>query len=150
MSRAPAQKIRVLFVEDAVDDALLVRSFFAGASEFEVIHTQDGDQALELLRDQEWDLVVADLNVPGADGFEVIRGARARDRHLPILAITAYSQERYWDRAFEAGADQVLVKPLEKEAFLARVRAMLGSAAREDAPPRETIVIVEEIGRAHV
>jgi len=143
LSPARAHKIRVLFVEDAVDHALLVQTFLAPLPEFEVTHTQDGDQALQLIEQRDWDLLIADLNVPGADGFTVIRAAKTRNRHLPVLATTAYTQEHYWDQAFRSGADQVMVKPLRQEEFLARIRTMLGSAKRARATGRETIVVAE-------
>ena len=73
-------KLKVLFVEDEVDHAHLVQTFFAGMPEFAVTHAQDGDHALRLLAEGGWDLLVADLNLPGADGFQVIRGAKKASR----------------------------------------------------------------------
>ena len=146
LSSAPSEKIRVLFVEDEMDHALLVQTFFAKLPEFAVTHVQDGDQALRMLAERDWELLVADLNLPGADGFEVMRAAKQQSRHLPILAVTSYTQEHYWDQAFRSGADQVLVKPLEREEFLARVRSMLGTAAdpKDRAKKtRATVLVVE-------
>jgi len=142
------EKIRVLLVEDAVDHALLVQAAFHGLPDFAVTHCQDGDQALRLLGERSWDLVIADLNLPGADGFQVIRAAKAKSRHLPVLATTGYTQEHYWDQAFRAGADQVMVKPLAKNDLLARVRAMLGpraeaAVARPSRPATSTVLVVE-------
>jgi CheY-like chemotaxis protein len=151
LSPTPSEKTRVLFVEDEMDHAHLVLTFFSKLPEFTVTHVQDGDQALRMLGEREWELLVADLNVPGADGFQVMRAAKQANRHLPILAVTSYTQEHFWDQAFRAGADQVLVKPLDQDEFLARVRSMLGTRAlgtpadaTERTPKaRSTILVVE-------
>lgn len=146
MTSESTEKRQVLFVEDEVDHALLVQTFFSGLPEFAVTHTQDGDHALGLLEERSFDLVVADLNVPGADGFQVIRAAKGKDRHLPVLATTGYTQEHYWDQAFRAGADQVMVKPLDRDDFVGRVRSMVGPRGAESertAPDHETILVVE-------
>lgn len=135
--------MRVLYVEDAVDEALLVRTFFSKLSGYSVSHTQDGDHAIGLLRDREWDLLVADLNLPGTDGFEVIRTARAKYPEIPILAVTGYAQEHYWDQAFRSGADQVMIKPLDQDDFLDRVKGMMRTVRPEEAPPTQAILAVE-------
>ena len=94
-----------------------------------------------LLQDQEWDLVISDLNLPGTDGFEVIRVARATDRDLPILATTGYVEQTYHDRATSAGATQILTKPLDKDTFLATVNGLLGAEV-EPSPSSGTILAV--------
>lgn len=146
MTPSTTAKLKVLFVEDEVDHALLVQAFFAGLPDFAVTHSQDGDHALRLLAEREWDLVVSDLNVPGADGFQVIREAKRKHRHVPVLATTGYTQEHYWDQAFRAGADQVMVKPLDRDDFVSRIRSMMGSRTRARsiaASGRGTVLVVE-------
>ena len=91
MSPSPGTSVRILFVEDAFDQALVVKSFLQSAGGYEVVHSQDGDQALKLLEEQEWDLLITDLNLPGTDGFEVIRAAKERDPSIPVLATTGYT-----------------------------------------------------------
>lgn len=146
MTPSVTDKLKVLFVEDEVDHALLVQTFFAGLPDFAVTHSQDGDHALRLLAEREWDLVVADLNLPGADGFQVIRAAKRKNRHVPVFATTGYTQEHYWDQAFRAGADQVMVKPLDRDDFVGRVQSMMGSRTRARAMAatgRRTVLVVE-------
>ena len=87
MSSDPQRDLRVLYVEDAFDQALLVKAFFK-ALPFTVTHAQDGDQALRLIDTQKWDLLVTDLNLPGTDGFTVIRKLRATSETIPILVTT--------------------------------------------------------------
>jgi CheY-like chemotaxis protein len=124
------QTIRVLFAEDAFDQALLVRAFLQSApGDFQVTHSQDGDHAAQLLRDREWDLMITDLNLPGIDGFELCRIAQSVRPTLPILAITGYTGTHYQEEAYRAGATELLVKPLDKEEFLRKVGELTGKAA---------------------
>ena len=144
MSKDPSSKIDVLYVEDAIDEAHLVKSFFNSLPGFDVHHSQDGDHALELVASREWDLIVVDLNLPGTDGFAVIRAARGRSSVVPILVTTGYTQAQYEEQALRAGANQVMIKPLSQNDFVSRVWSMVEGAERtaEDGD-EETIVVVE-------
>ncbi len=122
----PSDAIRVLLVEDALDQALLVKSFLQSAGNFEVTHSQDGDHAAKLLGQQPWDLLITDLNLPGKDGFELTRIARSLTPPVPVLAMTGYTGPHYAESVFRAGANELLVKPLEKDDFLARVSELTG------------------------
>jgi DNA-binding response OmpR family regulator len=86
---------RVLYVEDAFDQALLVKAFFKALPGFTVVHAQDGDQAIRLVAAENWDLLVTDLNLPGTDGFTVIRTLREKSAATPILVTTGYTQAHY-------------------------------------------------------
>jgi DNA-binding response OmpR family regulator len=116
---------RVLYVEDAFDQALLVKAFFNTMPGYTVVHTQDGDHAVELIRTQSWDLLVTDLNLPGTDGFAVIRAMRAESPTVPVLVTTGYTQAHYEEQALRAGADQVMIKPLSQADFVSRVHSMV-------------------------
>lgn len=125
MSRAQKAKYRVLYVEDAFDQALLVKAFFNGLPDFKVTHTQDGDQAVHLIETEKWDLLITDLNLPGTDGFAIIRKLRQISPSTPILVTTGYTQAQYEEQALRAGADQVLIKPLTQNEFVSRVWSMI-------------------------
>ncbi|MEQ9401639.1 MAG: response regulator [Longimicrobiales bacterium] len=117
-------KPRVLFVEDAFDQAILVKAFLSG--DYEVVHCQDGDQAVHLLRSQQWDILITDLNLPGTDGFDVIRESRTLNPAMPVLATTGYTGSAYQEQAFRAGATELMTKPLHRDDFTAKVRELLG------------------------
>jgi DNA-binding response OmpR family regulator len=115
---------RVLVVDD--DNAIrsaLARSL--GAEGFTVDVAADGREALSVARDQEPDLVVLDLMLPGLSGLEVCRRLRAAEQHLPILLLTARDAVPDRVTGLEAGADDYLVKPFAFEELLARVRVCL-------------------------
>ncbi|HVS33610.1 MAG TPA: response regulator, partial [Thermoanaerobaculia bacterium] len=107
MSHDPPQSPRVLYVEDAFDQALLVKAFFSTMPGYHVTHAQDGERALKVISDKAWDLLVTDLNLPGADGFALIKAFRAKFPHTPILVTTGYTQPEYEEQALRTGADHV-------------------------------------------
>ena len=114
MSPGSSQPLRVLFVEDAFDQALLVKAILQSHGNYVVSHSQDGDHAAKLLEEETWDLLITDLNLPGLDGFELCRLAKANHPGLPVLAVTGYTGAHYQEQAFRAGASELLTKPLER------------------------------------
>ncbi len=147
MSPDTDQTIRVLFAEDAFDQALLVKAFLQAApGDFQVTHSQDGDHAAQLLREREWGLLITDLNLPGIDGFELCRIAQSVHPSLPILAITGYTGTHYQEEAYRAGATELLIKPLDKEEFLRKIRELTGKSpgtgTASSAPARDTVLAI--------
>ena len=124
MTADRSKDLAVLYVEDAIDQALLVKAFFSAMAGFSVTHAQDGEKAVQLTTDRSWDLLVTDLNLPGVDGFAVIKAFRAKYPRGPILVTTGYTQAEYEEHALRSGADQVMIKPLNQDEFVARVRSM--------------------------
>jgi len=84
----------------------------------------DGRRALEVARQQQPDLVVLDVMLPGLDGFEVCRILR-REMNVPILMLTARSEEIDKIVGLEVGADDYLTKPFSMRELVARVKALL-------------------------
>ncbi|HSR41175.1 MAG TPA: response regulator, partial [Longimicrobiales bacterium] len=98
---------------------------------------QDGIRGCELAENQEWDLVVTDLNIPGRDGMEVIATSRKSHPQTPILAATAYSGPDYAEQALRQGADEVLTKPLDRDEFVEKTRALLERVRETDGETPE-------------
>lgn len=117
---------RILLVEDAVDHALLVQILLRKAGNFVTTHCQDGDRARELLEEQEFDLIITDLNLPGSDGLDLIRHVKANTPHVPVLVTTGYTDPDYAYHAYKAGADEVILKPVDRDKLLRNVRNALG------------------------
>jgi DNA-binding response OmpR family regulator len=113
----------VLVVEDEMDIARLVRDYLQHAG-FEVIVVGDGDSALASTRAAKPDLMVLDLGLPKGDGLDVAREIR-RWSNLPIVMLTARSDESDRIVGLELGADDYLVKPFSPKELVARVRAVL-------------------------
>ncbi len=125
--------------DDAPLGRFLSRTLRAAAHEAEVL--ADGESALDRLRGpaggeagagaedrgpgRSVDLVILDINLPGMDGFEVLRRLRPEQPKLPVLVLTARSRTEDTVRALESGADDCLVKPFSYLELLARVGALL-------------------------
>src|SRR5438445_10627855 len=119
LARAP----RVLVVEDDEDIAQALQRSLRMEG-YEVRAAGDGRAALEQGRSFAPDLVILDLGLPGLDGLEVARSLRADD-DVPILILTARDAVEARVEGLDAGADDYLVKPFERQELLARLRALL-------------------------
>jgi CheY-like chemotaxis protein len=112
MASTPASR-SILLVEDNVDarDALGILLELEG----HLVETAgEGHQALELIRAKDFDIALVDIGLPGIDGYEVARRARALYGRRPVLiALTGYGQPEDRRRASEAGFDELLVKPVD-------------------------------------
>jgi len=128
---------RVLVVDDnSVNRRILARQVeLAGAS---TDTAAGGEEALELVRRGPYDLILADLQMPGMDGFELARRIRAREdderlARTPILAVTASAFEEQRTRAHAAGMDGLIAKPVGVEQLRATLDAWLKDARAEQA-----------------
>lgn len=134
---APKKK-QALLVEDSLEEVFLMRAFMEKTGIFQVTHAQDGDLAAKLIQERMWDLVVTDLNLPGVDGYDLIRMIKARAPATPVLAMTGYTATHYVDQAYRAGADHILHKPVNRDEFVAKVTELAGKLdVVPDAPKPE-------------
>src|SRR3954467_9404679 len=130
-----ARDPRVLVVEDDEEIAqVLQRSLRLEG--YEVRLAQDGVAALDQASAFNPDLVVLDLGLPGMDGIDVAKRLRSAD-DVPILMLTARDAVESRVEGLDAGADDYLVKPFERQELLARLRALL-----RRRPPRGSASLV--------
>ena len=117
----------VLVVEDdpAIRRGLVDALTYAG---HDVRQTDDGLDALRQVETLVPDLVLLDVMLPGADGFEVLAGLRSRLPGLPVIMVTARGSEEDRVRGLTNGADDYVVKPFSAKELLARVEAVLRRA----------------------
>jgi len=124
---------KILIVED--DRAILLGLKENLAYEgHTVMEVQRGDQALDRLAAAKPDLLILDIMLPGISGFEVCRRVRKEDRRLPILMLTARSDEVDKVMGLDLGADDYLTKPFSLSELLARVRALLRRTQLTEEP----------------
>src|ERR1700683_3109653 len=100
---------------------------------FVVVDVRSGEEALDLIRKERVELILLDVNLPGMSGFETCREIR-RTSDTPVIMLTVRSSERDKVQAFDAGADDYIVKPFGAEELTARVRANLRRAGSESLP----------------
>jgi len=124
-------KPSILIIED---DQGILKFLKRGLSYegYEVLVAEDGEAGLETAREEEPDLVVLDIMLPGMDGLEVCRRLR-NDSEIPILMLTAKDQTSDRVTGLDMGADDYMVKPFEFRELLARIRALL----RRTNPPQD-------------
>lgn len=122
----------VLIVEDDAHIADLLRLHLRDEG-YRVEHAADGHQGVRMLEEGTWDALVLDLMLPGIDGLEICKRARAMARYTPIIITSARSSEVHRILGLELGADDYLAKPFSMLELVARVRALL---RRTDAMAR--------------
>jgi len=118
-----------------VDDELAVQKLLTyplRKEGYDVIPALDGREALERLRDDNFDLVVLDVMLPRMDGFDVCRAIRSRST-VPIIMLTAKTEETDKVLGLELGADDYITKPFSVREFRSRVKAVLRRAALAQA-----------------
>ena len=130
--------IRILVVDDDENVRRLVAAYLEREG-YELLQAADGEAGLREFEQHAPDLVILDLMLPGIDGYEVARRIAA-SRRVPILMLTARTDEVDILAGFETGADDYLLKPFSPKVMLARVRAILRRSGleQEDA---DTVVV---------
>jgi DNA-binding response OmpR family regulator len=124
------QTVLVVDDEEAIAEAVRARLESEG---YRVVVAADGPEALESAERERPDLVVLDLMLPGMDGLEVCKQLQ-RDRWLPVLMLTARTEEADKVAGFAVGADDYLTKPFSLRELAVRVRAILRRAERAAQP----------------
>ena len=117
---------KVLIVEDEVKIARLVRDYLSQAG-FDVVEATDGPSGLAKARSEKPDMIVLDLGLPGMDGLDVTRQLRANSS-VPIIMLTARTDESDRIVGLELGADDYVDKPFSPKELVARIRAVLRRA----------------------
>jgi DNA-binding response OmpR family regulator len=124
------KKIKVL----VVDDEEIVRESlqeWLGAYGFDVSTAEDGMQALGLIHDQEFDVVILDIGLPDMEGTEVLKEAREFRPELKAIILTAYPSKKTTIEAVKLGAAEYLVKPFEPEHLVGIINAILSGVLPE-------------------
>lgn len=120
--------MRILIVEDEKEIAdgitgiLEMEGFLSDA-------VYDGEEALDYIHTGAYDLVLLDVMLPGLDGFEVVKKARADGIDIPVIMLTAKSQTSDKIQGLDLGADDYLTKPFDAGELLARIRARIRNTA---------------------
>jgi len=126
---------RILIAEDEARIASFLEKGLK-ANGFVTAVVSDGNEALELARSGEFDLMILDIGLPSRDGFSVLEELRHRDRRLPVIILTARTEVADTVAGLEGGADDYVPKPFRFEELLARIRVRL----RGERAPEETVL----------
>jgi two-component system phosphate regulon response regulator PhoB len=129
LDKAAARRLRIMVVEDEQDICSLLR-YNLEACGYLVAEASDGEEAELQIKEQPPDLMLLDWMLPEMSGIELLRRVRRRPetQSLPVIVVTARSEEADRVRAFETGADDLVVKPFSVSELVARVEALLRRA----------------------
>jgi DNA-binding NtrC family response regulator len=118
-----------LIVDDDAGQRSLLDSFLTSQG-FETVPVSSGQRALEVLREQEINMMISDVRMPGLSGLDTLRLARKEHSSFPILLVTAYTDVRDAVSAIRDGAVNYLSKPIDLDELLASVRQATGLSQR--------------------
>ena len=120
------RKSRILVVEDNPDNLELVR-LLLDTSGYEVLSAEDGLEGFNVARQQNPDLILLDLSMPGMDGWSAARKLKSdpETKHIPLVALTAHTLPGDRRRALEAGCDGYISKPINVASFIMEIDAYL-------------------------
>lgn len=117
----------ILVVDDDKNTRLLLKAVLEKEN-YTVFTAQNGTEAVELLDREHIDLAVLDIMMPGMDGYEFTKLLRECDNNMPILMVSAKQLPQDKKKGFLAGTDDYMVKPIDEDELILRIRALLRRA----------------------
>ena len=125
MTQAPDQRPRLLLVDDEPTNLQVLRHVLQ--ADYRLLFATDGARALQVAREQQPQLILLDIMMPGMDGYETTREIRKLPQwsNLPIIAVTAKAMHGDRDKCLDAGANDYLTKPVDMDKLLSMMRVWL-------------------------
>jgi DNA-binding response OmpR family regulator len=138
----------ILVVEDSPDLVALLQRVLSEHG-YAVRSAQDGEAGLASALEDEPDLVILDVGLPGRNGFEVVRELRRKGVEAPTLMLTARAEVADRVNGLDSGADDYLIKPFDPDELVARVRALLRRSSAHGRVPRLRVgdLVLDPISR---
>jgi LmbE family N-acetylglucosaminyl deacetylase len=116
---------RILLIEDSQEFALIAMNWLMLHFQYRVVHMSDGAVSAKLIAEKRWDLIIADIELPGVSGSELARLSKTIDATTPVLLVTAHRNIEYTINALENRVDGFLFKPFTKDVFIMKVMELL-------------------------
>ena len=132
-----SDKAKILYIEDNAANLDLVQRVLQATGKYEVIGAMDGEVGLEMIDDQRPALVLVDLDIPGVNGFEVLRQIKQSSdpavARIPVAIVTANVVTREREHALEDGCEAFIEKPFDIRDFRDEIGRLIdGAGAAED------------------
>lgn len=124
---------RLLLVEDDKSLGYILKEYLE-LNDFRVQWARDGEEGLSIYKKNEFDLCILDIMMPKKDGFALAREMQEMDRQTPFIFLTAKTLKVDKLKAFNMGADDYIVKPVDEELLIARIRAIIRRSATSSSP----------------
>jgi len=147
MTQAPDQRPRLLLVDDEPTNLQVLRHVLQ--ADYRLLFATDGARALQVAREQQPQLILLDIMMPGMDGYAVCRALKAdpATAGIPVIFVTALNDSQDETAGFDVGAVDYITKPVSPPVVRARVRTHL-SLVRMDELRETRLQIVQRLGRA--
>lgn len=118
--------MKILVVEDETDIRTLIL-FHLKNGGFETESAENGDEALDMLRNNKYDLIILDIMLPGTNGIDILKYIRyeSRNKKLPVIITSALTEDVDIITALELGADDYMTKPFSPRVLLAKIKSVL-------------------------
>ena len=116
-----------LLVEDDAQIREIISDYFLGKDDIDIVTAADGGEGLDMIHEREFDVIMLDIMLPGADGFTLCREIR-RKSNVPVLFLTARGSDEDIIRGYDLGCDDYIVKPFSLAALYGKLCALLKRA----------------------
>ena len=116
--------MRILHIEDDPTTARSIELMLTH-SNFNVYHTDSGEEGVDLAKLYNYDLILLDINLPGISGHEVLRRVRSAHINTPVMILSGDDSTESKLKAFGFGADDYLTKPFHRDELIARIQAII-------------------------
>jgi len=126
--------IKIFMVEDDPNFGAVLKSYLE-INNFNIEWVKDGSIAISKFKNDEYDLCLLDIMLPGMDGFEVARQIRKISREIPLIFLTAKKLKEDILKGFQIGADDYIVKPFDSEVLIYKIKAIL--KRNENSAPKD-------------
>jgi CheY-like chemotaxis protein len=132
LQEAGASKLTVLYIEDNADNLALVELLIARRGDLTMLSAVDGPLGIELARARQPDVILMDINLPGMNGFDVLKCLRAdpATAHIPVMALSSDAYPKQIEKGLNAGFFQYLTKPFKFKEFEDSLDLCLQSAVQ--------------------
>ncbi len=139
MGTGTQETSKILIVDDEKNIRNVIKEY-AHFDGFETAEAEDGMEAVELCRKEDFDLIIMDIMMPKLDGYSAVREIR-KTKQIPVIMLSARSEEYDKLFGFELGVDDYVTKPFSPKELLARIRAVIKrSSASEKGGEKQTLV----------
>lgn len=139
------QTFKMLIVEDDQDVGIGLQDFF-DLKGYDVTLAKDGEEAMQHIKERQYDIVLLDIMLPKKNGFDVLEESQELGVTAPVLMLTAKGEQEDILRGFGLGAEDYVTKPFNAEELAARVRAIL----QRTQPPDRSPMSVYQIGDVEI
>lgn len=133
---------QILVVEDALDQALLVGRWLTRYAPLEVTLAASGREALSLLANHDFDLMLADIELPGISGIETAREAALRKPYMLTALMTAHGTVEYATRAIRCQVADLILKPLKRDTLVTKVTNLAREARQLRESNQKTVLAI--------